>query len=885
MIDLFGWDTAYAISFYDANKAIKELDTTPPTFNYNTLDATGNITSSITGDWGHWSISTKSDGQNLVLRCPIKAGEFTTPLEPLPINMNESWVEVEVQLAFIESEENSLIDSRSIEGTGNQVNLQLQKDRIVITSSSFNFESSTDPSLIKVLCETVFAKYFEDHIDEFNHVFSTFIINQQSTNENFQWLKPTYVHYALTSVNDSENEEINLRNSTLGVMCMTEGREPPISGHMIDPYMLEYSQSTSAFAISGPLFVEKWLLPSVEYLFEETNIDDFGIRDDGLTIYNINEITWDTFKDNQKAIIGPENFLMTIDGDEIKVEFVDMECKSIDSSEPIHIQYNDSYNLSISNGIDNSGYFYRNSLQLNPLHLNPNPKIFVPSTIDYKTILRDAAIATVVTLLSIAAGEAFESYALNELKKPGNEIVDQSIEEGEEFVSLDTGNVLNQFLSNDNEVEPLESTKILFEHTNGQTYTLDVIGKDEEGKLLLGAEPAKAAQGNWWLNEETGELTQDPFYSDLDDNELKYFSVKNSESIEQITKLNKLKSTTLTLEVVQKDGEKIPIKYISEYGTVYNEYDNEIGTIDLEGNFKSTRENLVSNSIYLGKNNVKVDFTNGIDLYTNRPTARLGSGFYGILGVVRNEDNIIEEVVARTTNDEIVSITENDALSELINGELNIDDVPEIIKSEKLGLKRGLINKPDGSTSEIYGITKNGDVIGRVGNYAGTIDENLKFVPDPIEQRYVANSLKITKEFRKEILEFLYDNVTLTAEDLEEAAETAEVVSPLTEEQKPDSLLQSAVQKFMSNKQKIYFGLTAMNIGVVLAKDVVFPYIQEMNTKGEYSKLPSLDEFGQNCLSSVKWPNSGGFELKTASLHSCLLLGGDLLPNDEGDTL
>ncbi|MFS1519407.1 hypothetical protein V1503_23525 [Bacillus sp. SCS-151] len=97
------------------------------------------------------------------------------------------------------------------------MNLQLHKDHVVVTSSSFDFAPSTDFTMVKVLCETVFAQYSEDHIDEFNHVFSIFIINQQSTNENFQWLKPTYVHYALTSVNNSENEETNLRKSTLGL--------------------------------------------------------------------------------------------------------------------------------------------------------------------------------------------------------------------------------------------------------------------------------------------------------------------------------------------------------------------------------------------------------------------------------------------------------------------------------------------------------------------------------------------------------------------------------------------------------------------------------------------------------------------------------------------
>lgn len=42
------------------------------------------------------------------------------------------------------------------------------------------------------------------------------------------------------------------------------------------------------------------------------------------------------------------------------------------------------------------------------------------------------------------------------------------------------------------------------------------------------------------------------------------------------------------------------------------------------------------------------------------------------------------------------------------------------------------------------------------------------------------------------------------------------------------------------------------------------------------SELPSLNDFGQNCAGSVKWPDSSGFKLTSAALDGALVLGGDL---------
>ena len=50
----------------------------------------------------------------------------------------------------------------------------------------------------------------------------------------------------------------------------------------------------------------------------------------------------------------------------------------------------------------------------------------------------------------------------------------------------------------------------------------------------------------------------------------------------------------------------------------------------------------------------------------------------------------------------------------------------------------------------------------------------------------------------------------------------------------------------------------------------------ESYVKNQYSKLPSLDNFANNCVGVIHWPNNSCFELKSAQLRGAFILGGDL---------
>ncbi|MFS1519629.1 TULIP family P47-like protein [Bacillus sp. SCS-151] len=899
-IDLFGWDTAYAISFYDANKAIEELDSTPPNFNYKTLDSNGDITSSISGDWDHWSISTKSDGQNLVLRCPIKEGEFTTPLEPSPININDSWIEVEVQLAFIESEENLHIDSRSIEGTGDQLNLQLQKGNIVVTSSSFDFTSSTDPSMIKVLCETVFVKYFEDHIDEFNHVFSIFVLNQQSTNKDYQWLKPTNVHYAITSINNSENEETNLRKSTLGVMCMTEGREPPISGHAIDPNMLEYSESSAAFAISGPLFVKKWLLAGVEHFFDKADIDDFKIKDDseGLTISNNKEIIWDTFENSkggkQQAKIPAERFSMTLTGEQISIEFDEVKLDPDPQSQTtIIMSYSDQYQLSISTGVDSSNNLYKNSLQLDSIDDTASPKIFIPST-STTNFMKDIVLGVAATTAGILVGEfvvagigALGSEAETAVVDQVDDTVDTALQDAKgDSVTLETSSTVKQMLSKVpqniiNKEEDLTTLLIKSEST-GEEKTLEVIGIDSNNNLLT----TDTDSMNSWKVTQSGKIQYTGFW--YTEAELGIYTINGEDSLlgEIPRAFSKEEIDNLSLTVMSDDG-KVNVNCINSKGQVFNDVNTYLGDIDEYGQFKArpleeTGIKYFDNTLFSGKNLIRLTqySEKGLKTFNTTSTILDGNNKVGvtILGVIKDESGNITKVISSLTD--LSDISEDaEAIRELMPENYTNDELsslPTIKRTEGVSIMKAS-KSGYSSTSEIYGIASDGTVIGRVGNIAGTIDENLKFVTEPFTNRYESGFILFDGTSEQEIKSLLYSNTQITLVDVQaEALETE--ITPLISETTPENLTQSSTINLKNFRLKLYGGLYSSVIGGITIADLIVPYIQDKLNKGENSKVPSLDEFGQNCLSSVKWPNSGGFELQTVSLNSCLLLGGDLLP-------
>ena len=110
------------------------------------------------------------------------------------------------------------------------------------------------------------------------------------------------------------------------------------------------------------------------------------------------------------------------------------------------------------------------------------------------------------------------------------------------------------------------------------------------------------------------------------------------------------------------------------------------------------------------------------------------------------------------------------------------------------------------------------------------------------------------------------------ASDMAEAGESSETIAS-----KIAGKARSFGKWMWGTKWKLVGSVVGGGIGATLG---AIPQMIEAVEKEYYSDLPSFDEFGNNCIGSVKWPNSSGFELESAQLQGALLLGGKLIEEE-----
>jgi hypothetical protein len=75
------------------------------------------------------------------------------------------------------------------------------------------------------------------------------------------------------------------------------------------------------------------------------------------------------------------------------------------------------------------------------------------------------------------------------------------------------------------------------------------------------------------------------------------------------------------------------------------------------------------------------------------------------------------------------------------------------------------------------------------------------------------------------------------------------------------------------NKWKILVGSLGTLIGA--QPGLISEYLV-LAAKGELDKIPPFNHFAANCVGAVKWPETQGWDLKSANLQGPLVIGGEL---------
>lgn len=269
--DTFGWDTAFAISADDVNKAIVDKKSSPTTF-----DATAPDTScSATGTFGNWQL-TGGAGVVVHMSIPLITGNFlyqgkTTKMDGLTFI-------VEVKLNFIPPQP---AQSDTPSSHDLLIHSKATTSEPIVSVLDVTGGSVSD-FIIKALMSGLMQSWLNENLDAFAHTFSTVSLNRIVDHENFKWLAPTHTSYAYNSGAD-------LKSSTFGVLCMTEGRDPGKLMSQLSPSAIPIG-ARSGFLIAQERFLEKMVLPSLPKAFPGAKASDFTMSKDRTKVINTGNV-------------------------------------------------------------------------------------------------------------------------------------------------------------------------------------------------------------------------------------------------------------------------------------------------------------------------------------------------------------------------------------------------------------------------------------------------------------------------------------------------------------------------------------------------------------------------------------------------------------------
>lgn len=279
--DTAGWDTVFAIRIEEVNKAIQRAGSSPAEFAAD--DAADKY--SIAGKFGTWQITTGGSNDTVILSVPFSHAKLTRP--DGSTGTFSGTAPVSVKLAYLPTGNDV---GEGMTESALKVRLTADGDDPVATVQTPVFPDPQPNFMDGIAVKALLQQWMTAHLDEFDHVFATVMLNRTADKGAFQWLQPTSHAYAYADFIEG--------GGALGVLCMTEGRSakgliPQLSGQAIP------KGQSAAFLISGPRMMEKMLLPVMPQLFKNSKEGDFKLSSTGLSIVNAN--TGVTFETKEKT--------------------------------------------------------------------------------------------------------------------------------------------------------------------------------------------------------------------------------------------------------------------------------------------------------------------------------------------------------------------------------------------------------------------------------------------------------------------------------------------------------------------------------------------------------------------------------------------------------
>ena len=307
------WDTVFAVKIKDVNAAIKNNQASPTSMQ-QAMDEDGMVTASF----GDWFVGDSGDGNLLHLNIPIVECEVV--YNGKSSKLKEHLVAVaEVRLHFYDSVKNGgkeppAAPSASInknQDEAKQICLKVKHHKLhpddeAVSAVSVDFGELPGMMMLQALLPDAIKKWLNANMQVFDHIFATVNLNQKAANGAFQWLMPTHTGYAFIR---NENDPAE---STLGILCMTEGRNydtlvEELAYNAIPP------QAAAGFLISQERLMDKLIMPSLPKAFPGLTTEDFVVDDGGtMLLLNVDGKSFTVMHENKEYQATLESFQLSL---------------------------------------------------------------------------------------------------------------------------------------------------------------------------------------------------------------------------------------------------------------------------------------------------------------------------------------------------------------------------------------------------------------------------------------------------------------------------------------------------------------------------------------------------------------------------------------------
>lgn len=261
-----GWDTVFAISAGDVNRAIVDKKTSPSSF------ACADDLYSVTADFGDWQIAQGGDGKNIRLSIPMSDIQLTVLSSGKVIPIPSATTIAEIELACLPHTDTDQIEVAGTNGTAVALKAKTTSDDPTVPVFMVIETTVPEPGSVHEMTLAVVGQLLQEwgnaNLAEFNHVFSVVILNDTEDSGQWQFVMPSYVSYAYLDNGGSVD------SSLFGVLCMTGGRDGSANNSQI-AFNAIPEGSVAGFLISQTRTLYDLVRPAIKLAYPGLTDDNF----------------------------------------------------------------------------------------------------------------------------------------------------------------------------------------------------------------------------------------------------------------------------------------------------------------------------------------------------------------------------------------------------------------------------------------------------------------------------------------------------------------------------------------------------------------------------------------------------------------------------------